>query len=134
MGLVKLFEKYKLDKDIQFIIDEILSGNGHDIWEDFLDNQSLGDCQGIISEVSSIIKSNKLKGFKSVFGEIEIIDYAHDENDLGKIMTHHWILYKKEILDFSKGTLNEFIDSNDYVSVYADTDALDFNPIRITNI
>jgi hypothetical protein len=134
MKYLQLFEQYKLDKDIQFIIDEILSVNDYDSWEDFLDGQSLGDCQGIISEVSNIIKSNKLKGFKSVFGEIEIIDYARDENDLGKIMTHHWILYKKEILDFSKGTLNEFIDSNDYTSVYADTDALDFNPIRTTNI
>lgn len=134
MGRVKLFEEYKLDKDIQFIINEILSANDYDSWEDFLDDQSLGDCQGIISEVSSIIKSNKLKGFKSVFGEIEIIDMAHDENDMGKIMTHHWILYKKEILDFSKGTLKDFIDSSDYTSIYADTDALDFNPIRIINL
>ena len=55
MGRVKLFEEYKLDKDIQFIIDEILSSNDYDSWEDFLDDQSLGDCQGIISEVSNII-------------------------------------------------------------------------------
>ena len=61
MGRVKLFEEYKLDKDIQFIIDEILSSNDYDSWEDFLDDQSLGDCQGIISEVLNIIKSNKLK-------------------------------------------------------------------------
>ena len=82
--------------------------------------------------VDKFVRTNKLKGFKSIFGEIEIIDMAHDESDLGKIMTHHWIEYKSDILDFSKGTLQEFIDSSDFTSVYGDEDALDFKAIRTT--
>ena len=132
MKRIKLFEAFKLDANIQKIIDLLLHEEGYDKWIDFLKNQSLGDCQGIVSSVAHIIKANKLKGFKSVFGEIEIIDMARDESDLGKIITHHWILYKNEILDFSKGTLQEFIDSNDFTSIYGDEDALDFKAIRIT--
>jgi hypothetical protein len=132
MKQIKLFEAFKLDKNIQLIIDTLLEEEGYDTWPEFLEDQSLGDCQGIVASVSRIIKANKLKGFKSIFGEIEIIDMAHDESDLGKIMTHHWIEYKSDILDFSKGTLQEFIDSSDFTSVYGDEDALDFKAIRTT--
>ena len=134
MEHIKLFENFKLEKNIQLIIDTILEEEDYDTWQDFLEDQSLGDCQGIIASVSHIIKTNKLKGFKSVFGEIEIIDMAHDESDLGKIMTHHWIVYKNQILDFSKGTLQDFIDSTDFTSIYGDEDALDFKAIRTTSI
>lgn len=134
MKHIKLFEAFKLDKNIQLIIDLLLDEEGYDKWSDFLEDQSLGDCQGIIASVAHIIKTNKLKGFKSVFGEIEIIDMAHDESDLGKIMTHHWIMYKNQILDFSKGTLQEFIDSTDFTSIYGDEDALDFKAIRTTTL
>jgi hypothetical protein len=134
MEKIKLFEDFNKDKRIKLIIDELLKEEGYKKWIDFLEDQSLGDCQYIISSVSKIIKDNKLKGFKSVFGEIEILDYAHDENDLGKIMTHHWILLENEILDFSKGTLSDFIDSPDFESIYGDDMALDFKPIRITKL
>lgn len=134
MKKIKLFEAFKLDVNIQKIIDLLLDEEGYDKWTDFLEDQSMGDCQGIIASVARIIKANKLKGFKSVFGEIEITDTAHDESDLGKIMTHHWIVYKNQILDFSKGTLQEFIDSRDFTSIYGDEDALDFKAIRITSL
>jgi hypothetical protein len=53
---------------------------------------------------------------KKHFGEITIIDAIDDEYE-GKIFTHHWVTLNDEVLEFSKGTLNERVFWNDEYSV-----------------
>lgn len=95
-------------------------------WENFVDEQELGDCQNIVNS----IKHMKIPGVETHFGEIEIVDYPIDEDDYGKIMTHHWVTYNNEILEFSKGTLKDYIYWNDLYSIYDDGE-IEYNSIML---
>ena len=81
-------------------------------WEHFIDNQELGNCQSIVSG----IKRFNIDGVVAKFGEIEVIDYTEEEYE-NKVMTHHWVEYNGEVLEFSKGTLKDFVDWNDEYSI-----------------
>jgi hypothetical protein len=95
-----------IDSVKKYLIEEY----DYNTFEDFVDNKELGDCQEIVSAICY-----RFKDAKKVFGEIELSDYYVDENgDEQNIMTHHWILYKNTILDFSKGSLKEYIDDDIY--------------------
>ena len=86
------------------IIDDYLGDDSS--WEEFIDQQTLGDCQGIIS---SIIFN--FPQFEKRFGEIKVDHPYRDENGRKQTkMTHHWVLLNGEILEFSKGTLRDYID------------------------
>ena len=95
------------------IIDEIkihlYESEDYDNWKKFVDNQSLGDCQGI---VRNIIRN--FPSVKKVFGEIEVDEPYIDENgDEQILMSHHWVKIGKDEYDFSKGTLKNYINFSD---------------------
>lgn len=77
-------------------------------WKEIVDGQSMGECQSIVST----IKMWKIPGIETHFGEIKI-EYPIDEDDYGKVMTHHWVTYKGQPLEFSKGTLRYYVDWED---------------------
>lgn len=83
------------------------------VWVDYIDNQDIGDCQGIVSDI--------VRNFpicKKVFGEIEIDEPYIDEDDEEQYkMTHHWITINDTIYEFSKGTLQNYINFDDLYSV-----------------
>lgn len=118
MKYIKLFENHS-DNELyeKYVINEIKIGlmNEKDSgWDRFIDEQEMGDCQSI---VSSIIDFG-IKGIEKQFGNIEISDAcgASDEYD-GKIFTHHWVTLNGKILEFSKGTLSEYVYWSDEYSV-----------------
>lgn len=106
--------KSDLIEDIKnFLVEE----NGDDSWKEFVDHQTMGDCQSI---VASIIR--QFPQAKKVFGSIKLDEPCIDwdasykaseyvENDE---ITHHWVEIDGEIYDFSKGTLNGYIDGIEY--------------------
>lgn len=116
-----LNEDYKpksLDDLIEYIKTRLTEEEGEDSFKDFVDNQELGNCQGIVNSILSL----KIQGLKGVFGEIEIDEpYIDDEGDEQNLMTHHWVEYKKQILDFSKNTLKDYIDL-EKTDIYDPTD------------
>jgi len=77
-------------------------------WKEIVDGQDLGDCQGIVSTINMW----KIPGIKKHFGEV-VVKYPADEDDYDKHMTHHWVTYKGEPLEFSKGTLRLYVDWED---------------------
>lgn len=84
-----------------------------DAWVEFVDNQEIGDCQDI---VAMIIR--KFPICKKVFGEIEIDEpYIDEDGEEQYLMTHHWITINGVIYEFSKGTLQNYIEFDDLYSV-----------------
>ena len=79
---------------------------GYSCWNEFVDNQKLGDCQGI---VSSIIR--EFPQFKKRFGSIVTDEpyYNSEEDMFGDTMTHHWVSLNGIPYEFSKGTLKDYI-------------------------
>jgi hypothetical protein len=107
MKHIKKYENYSNECIIDKIKVELM--NEYDCgWESFIDGQSLGDCQSIVSS----IKHFNIPGVKTHFGEIKV-EYPIDEDYEGKIMTHHWCSYEGNILEFSKGTLVDYVDWGD---------------------
>ena len=97
---------YKISNNIvQQIKDHLTRSNDYESYEEFVDNQDMGDCQGIVSDICRNFPSaNK------VFGEIEIDDSYYDEyGDEQNLVTHHWIEVDGIPYDFSKGTLKNHI-------------------------
>ena len=97
--------------DIECVINKIklsLIEENEEMWDHIIDNQEMGDCQSIVSG----IKRMNINGVKTHFGEIEILNPIEEEYS-NKIMTHHWVTYNGEVLEFSKGTLKEFVDFSD---------------------
>lgn len=89
--------KNKLISDDNFMMDN---------YEQFIDNQSIGECQTIVSFIK-----HDFPQIKKVFGEIEVDEPYIDENGEEQIlMTHHWIELNGKKYDFSKGTLTKYID------------------------
>lgn len=108
MAIIDYLKEATKSKNI-FNVEEIkkylYESEGHDSWEEFVDRQRLGDCQSIVSDIK-----RKYPFVKSVFGEIEIDEpYYDEEGEEQYKMTHHWIEYKNQIYEFSKGTLKDYI-------------------------
>ena len=99
--------------DVIKMIKEDLTDYDDVTWEQFVDNQELGECQSIVSSIERM----NITGVESHFGEIEIVNFPTDEDYYGKIMTHHWITFLGEVFEFSKGTLSNYIDWNDLYDV-----------------
>lgn len=97
-----------IEKIIKFLLDY------HDFktWEEFVDNQELGNCQFIVYLISNEFN------VKRVFGEIEVDEsYIDEDGEEQILMVHHWVEINGEIWDFSKGSLSNFIGWIDKYSV-----------------
>lgn len=98
--MYKLFESSDIISQIKKHLTEYYDG-----YEDFIDHQSMGDCQSIVADII-----RNFPEVRKVFGEIEIDDYYRDEyGDEQNLMTHHWVEIDGEYYDFSKGTLKSYI-------------------------
>ena len=85
---------------------ELYDGDWDLAWKEFVDNQEIGDCQGIVSFVI-----HDFPNVEKVFGEIEVDEpYIDEYGDEQTSMTHHWVEINGEPFDFSKGTLKNYID------------------------
>ncbi len=91
--------------DIEGVKKYLYELEGNDSWKEFIDNQELGNCQSIVSDIK-----RKYPFVKSVFGEIYVDEsYIDEDGEEQYKMTHHWIEYKNQIYEFSKGTLKDYI-------------------------
>ena len=122
----------------QYLISE--DGFDHNTWEEFIDNQDMGDCQLI---VSIIVRQFGNRGVKEVFGEIEVDEpsihydeeYDEDVDDYIEVekenfkFTHHWIEINGKIYEFSKGTLKDNITWDNLYDVSVDGDEWRYNGI-----
>jgi len=127
---MKKFENYikEQNESIECIINKVELMNEHDCgWDTFVDKQKMGDCQSIVSSIMML----NIPGVEKHFGEIQILEYTDEEYE-HKIMTHHWITYNGDVLEFSKGTLKDFVYFYDEYSVNNDGEIdYDFNNITI---
>lgn len=103
------------DKKIHLIKNNLLEDGEYDSWEDFVNDQSLGDCQYI----TNLIEKLNLPGVVHCIGEIELDEpYYSIESDSMEIkMVHHWVKINGTIFDFSKGTLKYYLEDQDLDSV-----------------
>jgi len=101
----KIFELFQDENIIEKIKKYLILNSGCNNWEEFVDDQSVGDCQGIVSSIIS-----EFPDTKKVFGEIEVDPYVDEDGEEQSLMTHHWVLINNEIYDFSKGTLKYHMD------------------------
>lgn len=111
---------------IEKIKEELVAVNGASDWGEFVDNQTLGDCQGIVSDVVRM----GLSGVVRHFGEIQI-DAPLDKEDFDKIMTHHWVSINGEVYEFSKGTLKDYVDFDDLYSPVDGGEVSYINEIKV---
>jgi hypothetical protein len=82
---------------------------GYNSWEEFVDNQSMGDCQTIVSFITY-----NFPQVKKMLGEIEVDEpYIDEEGKEQILMTHHWVKINHKNYDFSKGTLKNYIEFDD---------------------
>jgi len=104
--LKELLNKNTIDELIEKVKYSLYEYAGDSSWEEFVDNQELGDCQFI---VSSIIKD--FPQFKKQFGHIKTDEpyYSSDDDEEIDVMTHHWVTLKGVPYEFSKGTLKNYI-------------------------
>jgi hypothetical protein len=107
-----MLSEYVNEKDLVEQIKEYLyTDEGYDSWEEFVDNQEIGNCQYI---VISII--HRFPQVKKIFGEIEVDEpYIDEDGEEQNLMTHHWVQIGKNEYDFSKGTLKKYID---FIDIY----------------
>jgi len=99
------------DNIIEFLKSELIECHDYETWEEFVDNQELGQCQSIVNRLEDIGKENNLP-VEGHFGEIDIDEDFYNVNDDEYInkFAHHWIMVNGEIFEFSKGTLKDYID------------------------
>lgn len=101
---------------IEDIKNSLVEYHGEDSWEDFVDNQEMGNCQFIVSYIISEFPETK-----KVFGEIEVDEpYVDEDGDEQTLMTHHWVIINGTPYDFSKGTLRDYINWNDVYDPFID--------------
>lgn len=131
-GLIQKIKR-ELIFDGLYIVDdeefkERFNGDFEKAWKEFVDNQDMGDCQGICSA----IKYMELPNVVTHFGEIEVDIpsyqeeevYDEDEDDYimgdveNYIFTHHWVTINGKIYEFSKGTLKDHIEWYNLYDVY----------------
>jgi hypothetical protein len=110
---LETFEKFNQSEDIiENIKTYLINDNEYDTWEEFVDSQQMGDCQGI---VASIIY--EFPQAEKVFGGIELDEPMYDWDNEGQEeynITHHWVIINGSIYDFSKGTLRGYVEMDDY--------------------
>ncbi len=123
-----LKENYKDElKLISLIKAYLLEAHDYDTWEEFIDSQEMGDCQGIVADIideySDLANTFGHKLVKC-FGHIKIDEpvWVESMNDYNDLFTHHWVKFNDNILDFSKGTLKDYIEWN---SLYTVGDGMD---------
>lgn len=113
--------------EIESIIKNYFMEDNDNDWESVVDDQELGDCQSIVSGIMKL----EILGIEKHFGEIQVVNATEDEY-YDKIMTHHWVTYNGKILEFSKGTLKDFVYWDDIYSVSDDGEIdYNFNEIRV---
>jgi len=104
-GYTAIFETYE-EELIEKIKKALFIFEGYDSWEEYVNNQEIGDCQFIVSFIT--------KDFpiaKKVFGEIKVDEpYIDEDGEEQNLMTHHWVKIGNKEYDFSKGTLKNYID------------------------
>jgi hypothetical protein len=110
------------------IIDQIkgmlVEEHGEESWEDFVDNQEIGNCQFISSSIAQ-----DFLNVKRVFGEIEVDEpYIDEHGDEQNLVTHHWVEIDGRYYDFSKGTLKDYIEWDDMYNPFVD-DLSRYHPI-----
>lgn len=114
------YQKSFADSDsiAEFIKSELIRINDCDDWEEFVDNQNMGDCQLICSDIDRITSQHNLP-VEHHFGEIEIDEpfYNAMEDEYIDKFTHHWISINNNIYEFSKGTIKDYINWSDLYSV-----------------
>ncbi len=105
---------------IEFLKFEI---NKYDTWEEFIEQQKIGDSQNISYQLEEIGKKNNLP-VKCHFGEIVLDNYYYDNNtnDEVKTLSHHWITINDDIVEFSKGALKNYIEWNNLYDVYCESE------------
>ena len=113
IGKLTLAENIQTDL-IEQVKYSLYEYEGYTSWKEFVDNQSLGDCQMI---VSSIV--NDFLQFKKHFGHIHTDEpyYSQENDEVIDVMTHHWVSLNGIPYEFSKGTLKNYIYFNDLYSV-----------------
>jgi hypothetical protein len=81
-------------------------------WHKFIDNQEMGDCQGIVSGIIMFAKNNAWSDrVKKHFGHITTDEPSIDEDgEENYEFTHHWVTIDDKIVEFSKGTLRDYIE------------------------
>jgi len=99
-----------LNNIVEDIKNQLLDSEGIDNWEEFVNNQKMGDCQGIVSD----IKRMNIPEVKCFFGELKIKD-PKNENDFNRKMTHHWVEIEGEPFEFCKGTLKDYVE---WIDIY----------------
>lgn len=106
----------------------LIKDSGHETWEEFVNGQSLGECQYIVSIIC--------KEFPEVtpcFGEIQTDDTYKDKYGKSQSkFTHHWCEINNIIFDFSKGTLADFINWDDIYEPEILEDSIYFNIGKFT--
>jgi hypothetical protein len=101
------------DKNIQMAQAKLLDWFDYTNWKDFVDHQSLGDCQNIVGVIE------ELPLFESHFGHIKTDEpyYSSENDEMIDVMTHHWVSLNGVPYEFSKGTLKEYIHFDDLYNV-----------------
>jgi hypothetical protein len=104
---------YKLakatDSNVEKIKQHLVESEDFESYEEFVDNQSMGDCQIIVAD----IKRN-FNFVTAVFGEITIDgSYIDEYSDEQNKVTHHWIEIDGVAYDFSKGSLKNYVRFDD---------------------
>ena len=98
---------------VEKIKEMLVEESGCENWNEFVDGQTIGDCQSIVSSINRSFPS-----VKKVFGEIEIdFEYIDEKGEEQNLVTHHWVEIDGETYDFSKGSLQNHIDWNEKYSV-----------------
>lgn len=130
-----LNEKYKesftgTDNIIQFLKSELIEWYDYETWDEFVDNQELGQCQSICYHLEDLGKKHNLP-VEGHFGEIDIDEeyYNVNEDEYIDKFAHHWITINDKIFEFSKGTLKNYIDFSDLYSVESEDDYI-YHQIR----
>lgn len=118
--LVGIFES--VDDRIEFIKKSLIDWYDEDSWEEFIRNQEMGKCQSICYHIESL----NIPGVKRIFGEILIDDIHYNvlEDDETDRFTHHWVTIDGKIYEFSKGTLEDYIDWFDIYGVECEDESI----------
>ena len=111
-----IYENINSNNIVEDIKKSLFEYHGEDSWEDFVDNQEMGNCQFIVSYII-----DEFPIAKKVFGEIEVDEPYYDEyGDEQNLMTHHWVTINGFPYDFSKGSLRNYIIWDDVYNPMVD--------------
>jgi len=125
MKYIKLFENFNNEDIVNNIKQMLLINTDYSTWEEFIDNQTMGDCQGIVYSIIQYSQKNKLPVEKH-FGNIKVDEpiYIGEKDEMNDLFTHHWVTINGEIYEFSKGTLKDHINFHDLYSVEAEDETI----------